>query len=62
MAKAQDTQRVRAITPERSLVTFDIEVVLRGPFKLLTPLLKLRFRKTMSGLLGDLREYVEKAG
>lgn len=57
-----NTTRVVAMGEGRSLVTFDIQMGLKGIFKLMEPILKRRFKSSNRGpgaLIKDLKRYVE---
>ena len=59
MSTAQNTQRVIAKGPEKSVVSFDFNIGLKHIFNVMTPLLKSRFHKTMGGLQHELKQYAE---
>ncbi len=59
LSKAANTQRVIAKGPNQCLVTFDLNIGLKGIFKLFEPILKRRFHSTMSKVQGELKVYSE---
>jgi len=52
--RAQNAQRVRPLNANCSLVSFDIEMVPIGPFKLLSPLMRRKLASGMARVLADL--------
>lgn len=54
-----DTQRVRPLADNRSLVTFDVTMKASGIFKVLGPILSRRFASTFGLVQEDLKAYVE---
>lgn len=59
MSSARNRQQVIAKGPQRSVVSFDFSIGLKHMFNIMSPLLKSRFRKTMSGVQQELKLYVE---
>jgi len=47
---AKDRQRVIPQSPDKCLLTFDVDIKLRGVFKLMEPILKRRMHSTFSGV------------
>ena len=59
LSTAANTQRVIAKGDNKSVITFDMNLGLNGIFKILSPILKRRFFKTMSGVQRELKVYAE---
>ena len=60
--QAQNTTRVQALGPGKSLVTFDVKMVPWGIFKVIDPLLRRRFATSArgpAGVMQDLKAYAE---
>lgn len=61
LSTAANTQRVIAKGANQSMITFDMNIGLKGVFKLLGPFLSRRFQKTMGGVQRDLKVYAENS-
>lgn len=59
LSSAANTQRVISQGDDKCLITFDMNIGLRGIFKIMAPFLNRRFQKTMSGVQNDLKVFVE---
>lgn len=59
LSSAANTQRVIAKGDNKSLLTFDMKLGLKGIFKIMTPILKRRFQNTMGGVQRELKAYAE---
>lgn len=59
LSTAANTQRVISKGANKSMITFDMNIGLRGIFKVMAPLLSRRFQKTMGGVQRDLKMYAE---
>lgn len=59
MSSARNTQHVLAQGPEKSVISFDINIGLKHIFNIMTPFLKRRFTKTMGGVQNDLKFFAE---
>lgn len=59
MRSAVDVQKVIPKSPNKCLVTFEIEMKARGPFRLLSPVLKSRLTGGLGDLLKELKLYAE---
>lgn len=59
LSSAKNRQRVVQKGADKSTVVFDINLELRGIFKLIGPVLKRRFGSTMGRVQGELKAYVE---
>ena len=59
MKSAVDIQKVIPKGPDKCLMTFDIEMIARGPFRLLGPVLKQRLTGGLGDLLKELKLYAE---
>ena len=58
---ARDTQTVTPAGDGRSMVSFEIDFDLVGPFAMFDPIVRRRMRKTFAALLLDLKRHVESA-
>ncbi|HAA12212.1 MAG TPA: hypothetical protein DCE41_11135 [Cytophagales bacterium] len=56
---SQNHTQVAEVGPGISRVSFDIALHFKGPFAILSPLMKKRMSKTMAGVLEDLKVYAE---
>ena len=59
MSSARNTQRVISKGANKSVITFDFRIGLKHIFNLMSPILKSRFSKTMSGVQRELKHYAE---
>ena len=59
LSEAANTQRVVSKGPNKRVLTFDMNIGLKGVFKIMTPILKRRFHTTMSKVQGELKVYAE---
>ena len=59
LSTAANTQRVISKGPNKSLLTFDMNIGFKGIFKIMTPIMKRRFDTTMSKVQGELKVYAE---
>ena len=59
LSEASNTQRVTPKGEDQCLLTFDMNLVLNGIFKIMSPLLSRRFQKTMGGVQRELKLYAE---
>ncbi|TNE85056.1 MAG: SRPBCC family protein [Deltaproteobacteria bacterium] len=60
LTRAMNTSRVEALDAGRSRVTFDVDMVLWGPFALGSGLMKARFTKAMRAVHADLKAESER--
>ena len=59
LSTAANTQRVVAKGSNKCLLTFDMNIGLKGIFKILAPILQRRFQNTMGKVQGELKVYAE---
>ena len=59
LSTAANTQRVVPLGDNKCLITFDMNIGLKGVFKLINPILSRRFQKTMGGVQQELKLYME---
>lgn len=59
LSTAANTQRVIPHGENKSMITFDMDIGLRGIFKLMRPILSRRFQKTMSSVQRELKVFAE---
>ncbi|MEM7110925.1 MAG: SRPBCC family protein [Chloroflexota bacterium] len=59
LSTATNTQRVTARGNDKCLLTFDMNLGLKGVFKILGPVLKRRFQNTMGGVQRELKVFAE---
>ncbi len=59
LSSARNRQQVAALGDNKSKVSFDIDLQLRGIFKVMAPILKRRFSSTMGNVQQELKTYAE---
>ena len=59
LSTAANTQRVVAKDANNCLITFDMNIGLKGVFKIMTPVMKRRFQSTMGKVQQELKIYAE---
>ena len=56
---ASNTQQVHKLGPNQSKITFDMNLGLKGIFKIVGPVLKRRFQNTIGGVQNELKLHAE---